>query len=132
MYKDRLDDLNIEKRARLEILWQNRKGLQTQVARIKQTIEKILDKDTPLPERIRILIREQIVLKVSTLTTILTGIATIVLSAIGDFGRGEGGRSFTRAVGFVAEHTWALIVLAAGLIGVSLMQRVLRKQAGKK
>ena len=29
-----------------------------------------------------------------------------------------------KAVGFVAEHTWALIVFAAGLIGVWLMQRV--------
>ena len=35
---DRLDDLNTEKQARLEILSQNRKGLQTQVARIKQTL----------------------------------------------------------------------------------------------
>ena len=29
-----------------------------------------------------------------------------------------------KVVGFVAEHTWALIVFAAGLIGVWLMQRV--------
>ena len=29
-----------------------------------------------------------------------------------------------KAVGFVIEHTWALIVFAAGLIGVWLMQRV--------
>ena len=35
---DRLDDLNTEKQARLEILSQNRKGLQTQVTRIKQTL----------------------------------------------------------------------------------------------
>ena len=51
--RDRLDDLNTKKQARLEILSQNRKGLQTQVARIKQTIEKVLDKNTSLPERIR-------------------------------------------------------------------------------
>ena len=44
LYRDRLDDLNTEKQARLEILSQNRKDLQTQVARIKQTIEKVLDK----------------------------------------------------------------------------------------
>ena len=53
LYRDRLDDLNTEKQARLEILSQNRKDLQTQVARIKQTIEKVLDKNTSLPERIR-------------------------------------------------------------------------------
>ena len=40
LYRDRLDDLNTEKQARLEILSQNRKDLQTQVARIKQTLEK--------------------------------------------------------------------------------------------
>ena len=39
LYKDMLDDLNIERQARLEILSQNRKDLQTQVATIKQTIE---------------------------------------------------------------------------------------------
>ena len=35
LYRDRLDDLNTEKQARLEIPSRNRKGLQTQVARIK-------------------------------------------------------------------------------------------------
>ena len=37
-----------------------------------------------------------------------------------------------KAVRFIAEHTWVLIAFAAGLIGVWLMQRVSRKQAGKK
>ena len=37
--RDRLDHLNTEKRARIEILSQNRKNLQAQVARIKQTPE---------------------------------------------------------------------------------------------
>ena len=37
LYKDRLDELNTEKQARLEILSQDRKDLQTQVARINQT-----------------------------------------------------------------------------------------------
>lgn len=32
-----------------------------------------------------------------------------------------------KAIGFVAEHTWVLIVFVAGLIGVSLMRRLLRK-----
>ena len=35
LYKDRLDDLNTEKQARLEILSQNRKDFQKQVTRIK-------------------------------------------------------------------------------------------------
>ena len=58
-YRDRLDGLNTEKQAKLEILSQNRKDLQTQVARIKQTLEKVLDQNTSLAERIRTLFREQ-------------------------------------------------------------------------
>ena len=45
LYRDRLYELNTEKKARLEILPQNRSNLQTQVARIKQTIEKVLDQE---------------------------------------------------------------------------------------
>ena len=177
LYKDRLDDLNTEKQARLEILSQNRKDLQTQIARIKQTLEKVFDKNTLLPERIRTLTREQIVLIISTLTAFVTGITTIVLSGISHFG-GEGGGGgpppkdkgglkkwinrlvdalkrlagkaveelsaivgsvvgtildlLGKAVGFVADHTLALIVFVAGLIGVWLMQRVSRKQVGKR
>ena len=38
LYRDRLDALNTEKQARLEILSQNGKDLQTQFARIRRTI----------------------------------------------------------------------------------------------
>ena len=68
LYRDRLDDLNTEKQARLEILLQNRKDLQTQVARIKQTIEKVLDQNTSLAERNRTLFREQGITILSILT----------------------------------------------------------------
>ena len=57
-YKDRLDDLNAEKQVRLEILSQNQKDLQTQVASIKQILKKVLDKNTFLAEKIRNLFRE--------------------------------------------------------------------------
>ena len=60
LYKDRLDDLNNEKQARLEILFQNRKDLQRQVTRIKQTFEKVLDKNASLAERNGTLFREQV------------------------------------------------------------------------
>ena len=92
LYRNRLDNLNTEKQARLEILSQNRKDLQTQVARIKQTLKKVLDKNTPLPERICIFIREQIVTIISTLSALLVGITTFVLSAIGDVGGKRGVR----------------------------------------
>ena len=45
LYKDRrLDNLNTEKQAKLEILSQNRKDLQMKVDMIKETIEKVFDK----------------------------------------------------------------------------------------
>ena len=51
IYRDRLDDLNTEKQARLNILLQNRKDLQTQCARIRQTVEKVLDQNASLAEK---------------------------------------------------------------------------------
>ena len=43
LYKDRFDNLNTEKQARLEILSHKKNG-QKQVLRIKQTLEMVLDK----------------------------------------------------------------------------------------
>ena len=68
LYKKRLQDLKEERQARLEFLSQNREDLQTQVARIKQTIEKILDSDTSLGKKIRTLFREQGITIFSVLT----------------------------------------------------------------
>ena len=164
LYRDRLDDLNTEKQARLEILSQNRKDLQTQVARIKQILEKVLDKNTSLAERIRTLFREQGITIFSILTALSMTISTIVLAITGVFAGGGGTGSpsedegwldrladalkrlagkavealpaivesvvvvilsfLGKAVGFVAEHAWALIVFVVGLIGVWLMQKV--------
>ena len=90
LYKNRLDDLNTEKQARLEILSQNRKDLQTQVTTIKRTIEKVLDKDAPLLERIRILFREQGITIAAIITALSLTISTIVLTIADVFG-GTGG-----------------------------------------
>ena len=83
--------MNTEKQARLEILSQNRKDLQTQVARIKQTIEKVLHKDTVLAERIHALFCEQGISILSILIAFSITIATIVLAITGGFGGGSGG-----------------------------------------
>ena len=88
LYRDRLDDLNTEKQARLEILSQNRKDLQTQVERIKQDLEKVLDQNTSLAERIRSLFREQGITIFSILTALSMTISTIVLAITGAFGGG--------------------------------------------
>ena len=93
LHRERLDDLNTKKQARLQILSQNRKDLQTQVTRIRQTIEKVLDKDASLAERIHILLREQGITIASILTAFSMTIATIVLAITGVFGgdsRGAG------------------------------------------
>ena len=74
LYRDRLDDSNTEKQAKLETLSQNRKDLQTQVARIKETIAKVLDKDIYLAGRIGILFREQGI----TIMAVLTALSVII------------------------------------------------------
>ena len=89
LYKDRLDNSNTEKKARLQILSQNRKDLQTQVARIRQTIVKVLDKDASLAERIRTLFKEQGITIFSILTAFSMTITTLV-PAITGTGGGEG------------------------------------------
>ena len=83
--------MNTEKQARLEILSQNRKDLQPQVARIKQTLEKVLDKDASLAEGIHTLFREQGITIFSILTALSMTIATTVLAITGVFGGGSGG-----------------------------------------
>ena len=80
--------MNTVKQARLKILSENRKDLQTQVARIKQILEKVLDQNTSLGERIRTLFREQGITIFSILTAFSMTISTIVLSITGVFGRG--------------------------------------------
>ena len=165
--------MNTEKQASLEILSQNRKDLQTHVVTIKQTLEKVLDKDGSLAERIRTLLKEQGITIFSILTALSMTISTIILAIRGAFGEGGGGAgeptskdkgtlkkwldrladalkrlagkaaealpaivgsivgailSFPgKAVGFAAEHTWALIVFVVELIGLWLMQRVQRR-----
>ena len=130
-------------------------------------LEKVLDKDTSLAERIPTLFCEQGITIFSILTALSMTISTIALAITRAFWGGAGGSpqkdeevlkkwldrladelkrlagkavealpaivgcvagtilSFLgKAVGFVAEHTWALIVFAAGLIGVWLIQRI--------
>ena len=54
----------------------------------------------------------------------LTGKATEALPAIIESIVGVILSFFGKVVGFVAEHTWAVILFIAGLIGVWLMQKV--------
>ena len=85
--------MNTEKQARLEILSQNRKDLQTQVARIRQTLEKVLDKDASLAERIRTLFCEQGI-TIFSILKFYNYISTIVLAITDVFGSGGGAGGF--------------------------------------
>ena len=60
--------MNTKKQVKLEKLSQNREDLQAQVARIKETLEKVLDQNASLAERIRTLFREQGITIFSILT----------------------------------------------------------------
>ena len=90
LHRDRLDDLNTGKKARLEISSQNRKDLQTQIARFRQTLEKVLDQNTLLAERIRTLFREQGITIFSIVTALSMAISTIVLAITVVSGGGGG------------------------------------------
>ena len=70
LYRDRLDNWDTKEQARLGILSQNEKDLQMQVARIKQSLEKVLDRNTSLAERIGTLFREQGITIFSILTAL--------------------------------------------------------------
>ena len=104
LYRDRLNDWNTEKQARLEILLQNRKDLQTQVARVKQIIEKVIDQNTSFYTSEGAL-RKWLDRLADTLKR-LAGKAVEALLAISGSGVGAVLSFLEKAVGFVAEHTW--------------------------
>ena len=164
--------MNTENQARLQILSQIWEVIQTQTARIEQTLERVLDEDASLAERIHTLLHVQGITVIQIITPLSLTISTIVLAITGVFGGGwspaTSGPSplkdeetlknwlnkqkddvkrlamkvveaslaivgsvagailifLSKAVVFVAEHTWGLIVLATRFIGVWLMWKV--------
>ena len=76
-----------------------------------------------MADKIRNLFREQGTTILSILTALSMTISTIVLAIVGSV-VGAILSFLSKAVGFFAEHTWALIVFFAGLIGVWFMQKV--------
>ena len=86
--RERIDNAETEREARLEVLSMNKKELQSQVSRIKETIAKILDSDTSLAEKLRTLFREQGITIAAILTAIGMIISTIVVSLTGGGGSG--------------------------------------------
>ena len=70
----------------IETLSQNRRDIQTQVARIKHTIEKVLDRDASLAERVCTLFCEQCIKIASILTALSMTISRIMVAITDVFG----------------------------------------------
>ena len=121
---ERLQDLQVERSARLEAAAANREALHSQINRMRETISRILHEDTTLAERLRTLFREQGVTLVSILIAIGMAISTLVLALTGG---ASGGSTVTPPPppsdkGGLRE--WAKKTLQA-------LGRVLAKLAGK-
>ena len=91
LYRDRLDDSNAKKQARLEILSRVAGGFQPKE---EGALKKWLGR---LPDALKRLAGKA----VEALLAIVGSVVGVILSFLG------------KAVGFVAEHTWALIVFVA-------------------
>ena len=81
--KAKIAELKEERAARLEIISQNRKELASQFSRIKQTIEKILDGDLSLREKLKLIFREHGLTITAVLTSLGLIISTIISSLTG-------------------------------------------------
>ena len=84
--KAKITDLKEERAARLELLSQNRKELASQFSRIRQTVEKILDEDLSLREKLKLVFREHGLTITAVLTSIGLIISTIVTALTGGVG----------------------------------------------
>ena len=87
--RDRIADLKEERSARLELVSHNKKELASQYARITQTVEKILDGDLTLREKIRLVFREHGL----TITAVLTSLGLVISTVIGFLTGGSSGGS---------------------------------------
>ena len=83
LINQRLQTLKDERAARVEAAAANREALRSQVNRIRETINRILNEDTTLAERIRTLFREQGITIASIVTAIGMAISTLVVALTG-------------------------------------------------
>ena len=77
---ERIRDLKDERIPRLEAASASREALRSQISRIRDTINRLINEDTTLAERIRTLFREQGITIVSILTALGMVISTLVLA----------------------------------------------------
>ena len=74
----RIDDLNEDLKVRQESIDLLKGRLKNQITSFKETIAKVLDKDTSLAEKIRTLFREQVIMIASIFTAIGMAIGVFV------------------------------------------------------
>jgi len=86
--QERLNQQRDERASRLEASAVNREALRSQISRIRETVERVLNKDTTLAERLRTLFREQGVTIASVLTALGFIVSTIVLAIQSTLGGG--------------------------------------------
>ena len=89
--KAKIAELREERAARLEIVSQNRKELASQFSRIRQTVEKILDGDLSLREKLKLILREHGL----TITAVLTSLGLIISTLVSALTGGTAGGSST-------------------------------------
>ena len=77
---ERIRGLKDERVSRLEAASASREALRSQISRIRETINRLINEDTTLAERIRTLFREQGITIVSILTALGMVISTLVLA----------------------------------------------------
>ena len=118
--KKRITDLKEERATRLEITSQNRKELASQFSRIRQTVEKILDEDLSLREKLKLVFREHGL----TITAVLTSIGLIISTIVTALTGGSAGGSSTPPKKPSKLKEWIKSKLKA-------LARVLGRLAGK-
>jgi len=118
--KKRITDLKEERATRLEITSQNRKELASQFSRIRQTVEKILDEDLSLRDKLKLVFREHGL----TITAVLTSIGLIISTIVTALTGGSAGGSSTPPKKPSKLKEWIKSKLKA-------LARVLGRLAGK-
>ena len=111
----RIAKLKGEREVRLETLTQLREKLQSQFARIRQTLNKVADGDRTLKERLKILFREQGLTIISVLTAVGMTVSTLILALTG--GSAAGGSSGSKPPNKVKNWVKKSLASLARLFG---------------
>ena len=106
-------DLKEERSARLEIISQNRKSLSSQFSRIRQTVEKILDEDMSLREKLKLIFREHGL----TITAVLTSLGLIISTIVTALTGGAGSPTPPKNPNKLKEWVGAKLKALARLLG---------------